>query len=370
MLKERKCWVMAWNGTQYVADYAGQSEAERVQRAIDFYSKNNMPSQLKGATDYWESAGLSNANQGNTNNYNVSPKADTTSYKRTSTTLNTGQKQYYVPGQQSWEDAIAALNFTPRSQKELQGQAESLADVQINPQKTALQTALRNAMASLKNQENTVNANYAGLAANKDAAIETASKRALESAISRGGGRSGVVEWATAENTKPIQTAYMQAEAQKLADLNNLANNRTLAQSNYDAGISALEEQRGSLVASQLAALLSGDQDRAMQYAQMRASAEQNLATLLNARDMYNIDAVRADTQLTGIAGGGLDATVPLRQYLVDNGVSDSDIAWNAADQSVTINGRKYSSSQLSGIGGYIENGRWQIPESAIQGML
>lgn len=288
--------------------------------------------------------------------------------KNTTQNQNASNKQYYVPGQQSWEDAIAGLKYTPRDRGDMQSEAQTWADIQINPQKTALQTALQNAISSLGNQERTVNANYANLAANKDAAVDVASKRALESAISRGGGRSGVVEWATAENTKPIMTAYAQAEAQKTAELNNLASNRTLAQSNYDAGIQALEEQRGALAAAQLSALLNGDRDTAMQYQQMRVNAEQNLATLLNARDMYNTDAVRADTALTGVAGGGLQGTVSLKDYLEQNGGNTP--TWDASTGNVGINGRTYTPKQLEEAGGYIQNGRWQIPESVVRGLL
>jgi hypothetical protein len=296
-------------------------------------------------------------------------KPSTSTAQKLNTATSTSKKQYYIPGQQSLEDAISKLNYTPKSESDLRRQAQTWADVQINPQQTALQSALRNAIESLNSQENIVNANYANLASNKDAAVKEASERALESAIARGGGRSGIVDWTTVQQTKPIMSAYAQAEAQKVAELNNIANRRTLVQTEYDNAVKALEEQRGRLAAAQLAALLRGDEETAMQYAQTRANAEYQLASLLNNRDMYNIDAVRADTALTGVAGG-LSGTVPLRDYLTSNGLSDTDIKWDSATGNVTIKGKTYTPTQLTSVGGYIQNGRWQIPESVIRSFL
>lgn len=296
-------------------------------------------------------------------------KPETSSPSTTSNTLN-ATKKYYVPGQQSLEDAIAVLSYTPRSYEQAKTEASNLADIQINPQKTQLQLSLQKAISDAQNQKRSIEANYATIHTAADRLLEQAQKRGTESAIARGGGRSGAVEYAVGELSKPIHENVMQAEAQKAANLANIDNALATINENYNKQIQALEEHRGALAAAQLAAILNGDQDKALAYAQARANAEFQLSNLLDSRDRYNQEAVRADTALTGVAGGTISGTVGLRDYLNSMGVSNSNIHWDPGTGNVTINGKTYTPNQLKSLGGYIQNDRWQIPESVIRSLL
>lgn len=86
----------------------------------------------------------------------------------------------------------------------------------------------------------------------------------------------------------------LEQERVRLAGCLTAAVGNSLATVNesYNTQIQALEAQRGQLIAAQIAAITSGDQEKALQYAQARVSAEYNLAALLNSRDRYNQEAV------------------------------------------------------------------------------
>ena len=400
---------MAYNPTTgaYEKDSANQSEAQRVQAALQYYKTNNMNDKLASAQNYWNTgnngspfaydagtgandvdrtkqainfyntvgmtgaansaqnylSGLNTPDYGSVsltdNNFTVKPRAQDV-------------KQYYVPGQQSLEDAIAKLNFTPKSFSQAQSEAANLANIQIDPQKTQLQVSLQKAIADAQNQKNSITANYSTVQTTADRMLEEAAKRATKSAAARGMGRSGAVEYERQQYSAPIMEQVMGAENQKAAQLTNVDNSLATVNESYNTQIQALEAQRGQLIAAQIAAITSGDQEKALQYAQARVSAEYNLAALLDSRDRYNQEAVRADTALAGIAGGGspLQAIVPLRDYLVQNGISSSSITGDA--NQVNINGKSYTKSALEGAGAYYDtsDNHWKIPESVVRTLL
>jgi len=272
--------------------------------------------------------------------------------------------------QKSIEDILgSAPKYTPQSDSDIQSQASTYADVQINPQITALQKSLQTALSSLDNQANTVTANYAGIQEDADATMKEVEKDAVENAISRGGGRSGVVEWVKTENQKPVLSALMKAEAAKTADLNNIANNKTLAQTNYNAGIEALETQRGAITAAKIDALKQADYAMQTQNWTALANVQLQLAQMAMQEDQFNQKMSYDWTSMMGETPGSsaIDSTITLNDYVNSN---KGTISWNAANGNVTVNSKVYTPAALQAAGGYLENGRWMIPESVVKSML
>jgi hypothetical protein len=249
--------------------------------------------------------------------------------------------------QMSRDVAATAPQWTPRPESELLTQAQQYAGLQIDPQLQALQRSLGQARqeAGTYTQE--------------------AEKRALESAIARGGGRSGVVEWLTAEQTKPITTALARAETAGLEQMQQL------------------EARRGELAANQLAALrqlehanASGNwqlaQQATAQLAQLAQQAQQFQQTYaLNVLPYFQEQAGAAEdrwlreAETFGRAGGAPAATpsgaVPLRSYATGQGAS---IDYDASTGQVIINGQRYTTQQLQTAGGYKQGDHWYLPQS------
>jgi len=161
----------------------------------------------------------------------------------------------------------------------------------------------------------------------------------------------------------------MKAEAQKTADLNNIANNKTLAQSNFDAGNEALETQRGAIAAAKIDSLKQADYAMQTQNWQMLSNAQLQLAQMAMQQDQFDQTQSYNWTSLMGETPGGDDGggTITLNDFV--NGNSGS-ISWNAANGNVTVNGNVYSPETLQAEGGYLVNGRWMIPESVAERML
>ena len=281
----------------------------------------------------------------------------------------TPTKQNYVPGQKSWEDAISNISYTPRSFSDMQDEASTLADLQINPQLTQLQASLKKAIADAGNQKLNIEANYASVQPTAERLLEQAQKSGTESAIARGGGRSGAVEYEVGQMKRPINESVMQAEAKKAAELTGVDNSLATVNENYAQQVQALETHRGTLVAAQLAALKSGDTEMAMRIASERANLELQASTLLDNRDRSDRQFELDQSSIYG-KSAGITGTVTLTDYLVSKGQSAP--SWDPNTGNVSINGKTYTPEQLSSpdVGGYIQGGRWQLPESVVKSMM
>ena len=279
---------------------------------------------------------------------------------------NNAEKQYYVPGQQSLEDAISKLAYEPRSSKDIQREAATRANLQIDPQLAALKAALNKAITDAGSQKASVSANYANMQPTATRLLEEAQAAGTESAIARGGGRAGAVEYEVGKMKRPINEAVMQAEAKKSAELSAIDQALATINDNYSSQTQALEAQRGQLTAAEMAALESGDRTMAINIANQRVAAEMELANLLASTNQDNkrLELTQADMfgQTSGVSG-----TVSLRDYLSNSGYDEP--GWDPGTGNVTVNGKTYTPEQLSKYG-YIQNGRWQLPESIIRSML
>ena len=155
---------------------------------------------------------------------------------------------YSFPYEQLFRDMLASF---PQAQfqtdDEMLGTANNYADMQVSSQLLALQQALDQAGVDAKSQKELIEGAYAGVADQLAQTTETQKAQALESAISRGGGRSGVVDWSNAKINEAQTSQLAQTEAQKAAQLANVANQLMSQKKQYTGQINQLEGQRGSL---------------------------------------------------------------------------------------------------------------------------
>ncbi len=350
-------------------------------------SSSTPPSNNNGSS---VQAGIQQAKAASERNTTATPAQAGPFSNNVQSSMTETPSQYYIPYEQPIRDQIASYPaYTPKTDTEMLSEAENYANLQINPQVTALQTALQNAIASAGNQKTSIEANYSTVSQTADRLLDKARSAGTESAIARGGGRSGAVEYEVGKLSQPIMEQVTQAENEKAAALTNIDNALGTIQSNYDTSLQSLEAQRGTLVAQQLAAI------KDLEYAKQTGSADkilaatQNLAALTNARNEFDNELNLRYTEAIGevpsatstnptitmpessnnsnstptlASGGG----VGLRQYVESQGGS---VGWDAASGEVTINGRVYTPAYLAQLGAYLVDGKWYIPESAMNSM-
>ncbi len=158
------------------------------------------------------------------------------------------------------------------SDEHLRGVADNYAGIQVDPVQAALRRAIEQAQLDADNQAGRIEAAYAGIPAELEK-METRQARAdLESAISRGVGQSGAVEWASAHRGEHFASLLAQAEGQKAAELTAIANQLGLTQRQAEERKIELEQLRGMLIQDHLFNLQNQRYDRGMDQWQIGAN--------------------------------------------------------------------------------------------------
>lgn len=138
--------------------------------------------------------------------------------------LNQPMNNYNMPYEQLLRDVLSqAPKSTPKSQEELQGMAQNYASLQITPQLEALRRSIEQAGITASSQTEAINAAYASVPQQTQSMLDEARRYAQESAIARGAGQSGVVNWETEKRTTPIMQQAQQMEQEKAAKLSAVA---------------------------------------------------------------------------------------------------------------------------------------------------
>jgi hypothetical protein len=147
---------------------------------------------------------------------------------------------------------------------------------------TAIQNNLAQQLAAQETAKSDIEAAYAGLPEKYAAQLEEARRTALESAIARGMGRSGVVDWQTTQYSKPILESQRQSEADKAAKLAAIANTIAALNTTAQNSLTAAEQQRGALEAARMGELEQW-------AAQMAATGGQNnFNNMMQMANLYN----------------------------------------------------------------------------------
>ncbi len=301
-------------------------------------------------------------------------------------------QQYSFPYEQALRDLISlAPRYEMPSEKELERQAREWAELQINPQLAELTRALEQAQQALGTRQQQVEASYAGMEEAVNRVMAEQAQRALESAIARGGGQSGAVEWLTSKLQQPIAEQFTSAQAQKAAELADIASRLAMLQEQAGTQRTQLQERLGQLEANRLAELrnlayaqatgnwqqvmqsvsnLAQMATQAQQYSQQLAASLLPYYTLTEQQRQYQpmswaeLMGEVPEAPTVPSSGGGV---VPLRSFVSQQGGS---IDYDPATGQVIINGRRYGRDVLESLGGSLQNGSWYLPESAVRFLM
>lgn len=214
-----------------------------------------------------------------------------------------------------------------KSEDKLTDTAKLLADLEINPQKEAMERQQQKQDLRYHNMMKQVERSYAG---KDDVARDLAnrlSKQQAQELASRGASmRSGLAEYHTAKVNEAVAQQLTHLEVNKQAAVENLMSEHGLAMEQIDGALLALEQQRGKLSAGNFEKLSSREQEIYLQQENARSQiamhimdqfmrGEQNklqasLAQLESADKRYAADV---QTWL-----GQLDATLKMKQLDTD----------------------------------------------------
>jgi len=173
-------------------------------------------------------------------------------------------------------------SYVAPSESEMQDWASSYASSSINPLLSAIQTRLSKEKAAQDSAKTEVEAAYGGLPEKYANQLSEARTSALESAISRGMGRSGVVDWQTEKLSSPIMQEQAQSEREKASRLTSIANAIASAESTAATQTQSAEEQRAALEAARMGELQQWVE-------QMKASGNSSMwGNAFNMANLYN----------------------------------------------------------------------------------
>ena len=152
--------------------------------------------------------------------------------------------------------------YQPQSQEKLSEQARIFRNIFEQPQSEALERRLEQAITDATGQKGSIRADFAGL---EDALRRREAEQRrldLESAVSRGGGRSGVVPYQATQRDE-LYTEKLTAElAKKNAAIANVRNQLALIQKQVPLELQQLAEQASRIEAQELQRLMDLDYER------------------------------------------------------------------------------------------------------------
>jgi len=189
--------------------------------------------------------------------------------------------------QQTLQDLLTASpTYKAPTADEMLAQSRQYAGLQVDPVLSAIQSRLSGARTSATNARTATEAAYAGVPAQTQARLEEARRYALENAISRGMGRSGVVEWNNAKLSAPIIQAETESEREKAAKLSAIANELANTESETGRLTQETEARRGALESARLTELQQLAQQLAAQDQQTRFNQGQAWANYGSQSDL------------------------------------------------------------------------------------
>ena len=309
---------------------------------------------------------------------NSSVNTGSTSYSFTpQDQLNNAQQPQNVVAEQPKFSQVVAdalvnlLNTYKRpSEAEAQQIAKNLASITVDPVRNELNRQLEAAVTQAELNKQAVNASYDAYTPTLDRMLVDAEKRALQNAVARGGGQSGLVEYLSGEYGQPITERAAQVQAERTNALAGIDAGLTQAQKTGQSKLAELATQQGQIEAQQLANLLYGnDWQAAISPAVSLAGAllgeegtnARHITPSGNALLDYNASIANTagfvpDTSGQNLYGNPLtsEQEVPVRDAL--KGTS-ATVDYDYATGEVIINGKRYKPTKVVNGVAYMKQG-------------
>jgi len=245
-------------GSYKTDNAAGNAEIARAQAV---YNQKKAAGDTAGAEAAHTWANQIRDAMGTASQYNRATGAAITTTPTTNTvTTPTTTAQPATQGGFPYENFMKDLltrfgQYKTPSEADILTRAQQAAQLQTNPVLADIVNRLNTAKTSAANQKGEVEAAYSGVAQQTQARLAEARRAALESAISRNMGRSGVVESLTGQLTTPIMLQEQQYGQEKAAKLSAIANELANTEAELGGLRTQTEQQRGLIESTQVSSL-------------------------------------------------------------------------------------------------------------------
>lgn len=186
------------------------------------------------------------------------------------------------------------------SAQQVAQQAQQFRQIYEEPQRNEITRRLEQAIADASSQEEKIRANYQNFYNAMRNREQEQSRMDLESAVARGGGRSGLVPFMGERRDQYYTGKLSGAEAQKMAELNAISNQLGLVQRQVPDELRSLAEQASRLEAQELQRLMD------MHYERQREHELQEFARALNVYDRTHLtplEQLQLYLQMADVAG-------------------------------------------------------------------
>lgn len=180
--------------------------------------------------------------------------------------------------------------YEPISEEDLLAMARERAALMVNPQRLALQQQMEEIQRQAEASRQRIEADYAGSEDAVNRALALARQQATESAIARGGGRSGQVDYFTGKLQEPIMTGFQQQQSQRAASLADIESALSQGTRQAQQMLAQLADQEGFLTTQHLASLRDTGYSRAQQEWLQGLQAAMGLAGLAGQQNIYNMN--------------------------------------------------------------------------------
>ncbi|HHX27926.1 MAG TPA: hypothetical protein GX716_02830 [Firmicutes bacterium] len=306
-------------------------------------------------------------------------------------------KQAMAPYEELIRSYLTSLpGYAPRPEDELLALARQQAQLVYDPQRLALQQQIEELERQAGSRKQEIEAAYAGAEESTQRMLQEARRQATESAIARGGGRSGQVDYFTGKLQEPIMTGFQQQQAQRAASLADIESALATGQSHAAQRLEQLAQQEGLFTSQQLAAMRDTDYSRTMQEWQQGLQAAMGLAGLAGQQNIYNMgyaqsllpylyltesERQRLPMQWADLMGQVPDtlpqapspvvsgSLVPVRAYAASQGKGNL-IDWDEKNKEVVVGNVRIPIADVEKLGGKVEDGVAYLPQNILNSFL
>jgi hypothetical protein len=192
-----------------------------------------------------------------------------------------------------YEQLLTQLEAQPSayqmpSPADLQGQAQTYAATQVDPILTAIQNQLTQEQQAYNSAVGQQQAAYSQVGAQTQAGLKQAQQDAMQSAIARGMGQSGVVDWETQKLSQPLLLGEQQSQQPLAAALAGLSNTWAGQQATAANQTTAAQTQLGNLQSNEYQSLYQQAMANAQAAQQAQYQGAVQLAELAQSGNQQN----------------------------------------------------------------------------------
>lgn len=211
---------------------------------------------------------------GGSSNYDKQLQGQIASMIANKPTHSNPNAQVYKPQQMSYQDALGQVggSYKMRSEDEVKGTAQLMADLEMNPQREALERQEQKQELRYHNMSKQIERMYGGKDQLANDLANKMSKQQAQELAARGASmRSGLAEYHTAKINEAVAQQLAHLEINRQAAVENLMSEHNLALEQIDGALLGLEQQRGKLSAANFEKLSRFEQEMYLQQENARS---------------------------------------------------------------------------------------------------